>query len=96
MFLIGLYWGKKKPSSSNLFLNDLIKELKYLAINGIDTAFGKKKKTVKVDIFCCDKPAKSFILYTKGHVGYYYCPRCTVDGVRVNNTMNFLGIDFPK
>ncbi|KAF0738965.1 Uncharacterized protein FWK35_00026487 [Aphis craccivora] len=71
VFLIGLYWGKEKPSSSNLFFNDLVEELKYLATNGIDTAFGKKT---------C----------------YYSCPRCTVDGVRVNNTISCLGTNFPK
>jgi hypothetical protein len=94
VFLIGLYWGKEKPSSSNLFLNNLVDELKYLPNNGIDTAFGKK--IVKVVTFCCDTPAKSFILYTKGHVGYHSCPRCTVDGVRVNNTLSFLGTNFSK
>jgi len=94
VFLIGLYRGKEKPSSSNSFLNDLVDELKYLADYGMDTDFGKK--IVKVDTFCCDTPAKSFNLCTKGHVGYYSCPRCTINGVRVNNTTSFLGTNFPK
>jgi hypothetical protein len=65
VFLIRLYWGKEKPSNSNLFLNDLVDELKYLADHGMDTDFGKR--IVKVEIFCCDTPAKNFILCTEGH-----------------------------
>jgi len=94
VFLIGLYWGKEKPQNSNLFLKNLVDELKFLSENGMDTAYGKKN--VKVDTFCCDTPAKSFILYTKDHVGYYSCPRCTVEGERINNTMCFLGTNFRK
>jgi len=62
VFLIGLYWGKEKPSNSNSFLSDLVDELKYLADHGMDTDFGKR--IVKVGTFCCDTPAKSFILCT--------------------------------
>lgn len=94
VFLIGLYWGREKPHSSNLFLKNLVDELKYLFENGMETDFGKK--IVTVDTICCDAPAKSFILFTKGHTGYYSCSRCTVEGDRVNNTMCFLGSNFPK
>lgn len=94
VFLIGLYWGREKPHSSNLYLKNLVDELKYLSVNGMVSDFGKKYVTV--DTICCDAPAKSFILYTKGHTGYYSCSRCTVEGERVNNTMCFLGSNFPK
>lgn len=94
VFLIGLYWGREKPHSSNLYLKNLVDELKYLSENGMVSDFGKKY--VSVDTFCCDAPAKSFILYTKGHTGYYSCSRCIVEGERVNNTMCFLGSNFPK
>jgi len=94
VFLVGLYWGKEKPQCSNSFLKNLVDELKFLAENGMDTAYGRKN--VKVETFCCDTPAKSFILNTKGHVGYYSCPRCIVEGERINNTMCFLGTNFRK
>lgn len=94
MFLIGLYWGREKPCSSNLFLKNLVNELKDLSENGMETDFGKT--FVFVDTFCCDSPAKSFILCTKGHAGYSSCSRCTVDSERVNNTTCFLGSNFPK
>ena len=94
VFLIGLHWRREKPHNSNLYLKNLVDELKYLSENGIVSDFGKKYVTV--DTFCCDAPAKSFILYTKGHTGYYSCSRCTVEGEHVNNTMCFLGSNFPK
>lgn len=94
IFLIGLFWGKEKPQSCNDFLTDMVCELKVLYINGMQTPYGKK--IVVVDRFCCDSPAKSFILSVKGHSGYSSCTRCTVEGERINNTTCFLGTNFPK
>jgi len=94
VFLIGLYWGKEKPENSNLFLKDLVDELKILSKTGMQTAFGKK--VVVVDTFCCDVPAKSFILFTKGHTGYFSCSRYMVGGDCVENTTCFLGTNFSK
>lgn len=76
IFLIGLYWGKDKPNESNLFLKDLVNELKELAQNGM--RLSSVRKFVSVYGFCCDAPAKSFVLKTKGHTGFFSCSRCTV------------------
>lgn len=54
------------------------------------------KKIVIVDAFCCDCPAKSFILSVKGHAGYSSCIRCKIEGERINNTTCFLETDFSK
>jgi len=69
IFLIGLYWGKDKPKESNIFLKDVVSELFELSESGFMTEFGKKY--VVVDGFCCDAPAKSYILKTKGHIGFF-------------------------
>lgn len=55
-----------------------------------------EKKIVKVNTFCCDTLAKSYVLNIKGHAGYYSCPRCTIEGIRINNTMCFLGTSFSE
>lgn len=68
-FLIGVYWGKDKPKDSNIFLRDMVNELKELSKNGLITDFGKKR--VVISGFCCDAPARSFILKTKGHTGFF-------------------------
>ncbi|KAF0723320.1 Peptidase A2 domain-containing protein [Aphis craccivora] len=41
------------------------------------TVFHKK---VMIDIFCCDAPARVFVLKTKTHTGFYSYARCTVKG----------------
>ncbi|XP_022176245.1 uncharacterized protein LOC111037788 [Myzus persicae] len=94
IFIIGLYWGREKPKSSNDYLKYLVCELKDLYKNGMQTKFGKK--IVIVDAFCCDCPAKSFILSVKGHAGYSSCIRCKIEGERINNTTCFLETDFSK
>ena len=93
IFIIGLYWGKEKPRSCNDYLKYLVSELKDLYTNGMQTKFGKK--IVIVDTFCCDCPAKSFILSVKGHAGYSSCIRCKIEGERINYTC-FLGTNFSK
>lgn len=45
--------------------------------------------TIVFDVFCCDVPAKSFILKIKGHCGYFSCTRCRVDGEHKDNRTCF-------
>lgn len=94
VFLIGLYWGKEKPHDSNLFLKDMVNEMKELYKTGYKTSNGLKK--VILDLFCCDSPAKSFILKTKSHNGFYSCTRCNIEGFYLNNRVCFPDIEFTK
>jgi len=86
VFPIGIYWGYNKPDDSNVFLNDFVAEIKELVLNGIDVELLKNNiltvfhKKVIVDTFCCDAPARAFVLKTKTHTGFYSCARCTVKG----------------
>jgi len=94
-FLIGVYWGKDKPKDSNIFLRDTVNELKELSKNGLITDFGRKR--VVVSGFCCDAPARSFILKTKGHTGFFSCSRCTIEGIYLENRVCFPSeINFDK
>jgi len=89
VFMIGLYWGLEKPIDSNIFLNDMVKELKELSSVGMSTPYGTK--TVLVNCICCDAPAKSFVTKTKGHSGFYSCPRCDIEGIYYENRVCFPG-----
>lgn len=89
VFIIGLYWGLEKPHDSNIFLNDMVKELKELSVIGMVTPYGKK--IVLVDCISCDAPAKSFISKTKGHTGFYSCSRCDIEGMYYENRVCFPG-----
>lgn len=73
VFLIGLYWEREKACNSNLYLKNLVDELKNLSEHGMVSDFGKKYVTVNT--FCYDTSAKSFIFYTKCHTGYFSCSR---------------------
>lgn len=94
IFLIGLYWGKEKAKDSNLFLKDMIDEFKDLYRIGFKTPHGIKK--VVIEIICCDAPAKSYILKTKGHSGFYSCTRCNVEGIYLDNRVCFPDKEFIK
>jgi len=94
VFLIGLYWGKDKPLNCNPFLLDLVNETKELYQTGFQTDFGRKR--VIIDAICCDLPAKSFILKTKGHTGYHSCTRCLISGFYFERRVCFPGIPISK
>lgn len=94
VFLIGLYWGYEKPLESNLFLKSFINELKELSMNGIFTNVGQKH--IIVNGFCCDAPAKSFILKCKGHNGFYSCTKCTTEGIFFERRVCFPETKFIK
>lgn len=78
VFPIGIYHGNEKPYDSNDFLKYFIDEFKYLMMNGIKIYDVTKK--VLLYAFCCDAPAKSFVLKVKGHSGFSSCTRCFQKG----------------
>ncbi|CAI6352292.1 unnamed protein product [Macrosiphum euphorbiae] len=90
VFMIGLYWGLEKPMDSNIFLDNMVKELKELSSIGMSTPYGTK--IVLVNCISCDAPAKSFVTKTKGHSGFYSCPRCDIEGIYYENRVCFPGI----
>jgi len=82
VFPIGIYWGYEKPINSNIFIKDFVDEIKFLSLNGIDVEILNKDKKkiiitifIRIDAFCCDSPAKSYLLKIKGHAGFYSCTR---------------------
>jgi len=87
VFPVGLYCGNQKPSDSNDYLKDFVDEAKYLVLNGIKLE--DKLYKVKIDVICCDMPARSFVLKIKSHTGYNSCPRCEIEGERKENRTVF-------
>ncbi|KAJ8684829.1 hypothetical protein QAD02_020622 [Eretmocerus hayati] len=77
-FVIAAYYGKGKPFSVNLYLDEFIKELNCLCQNGI--TIGERKFEVRVKCFCCDRPARAFLKKIVNHGAYYACERCWVSG----------------
>lgn len=77
-FLVGLYYGSKKPDSAASFLADFAEELSSVQRNGI--TFNGKCYKVTVIAFICDEPARAYIKNVKSHSGYYGCDKCCQRG----------------
>lgn len=75
---IGIYWGNSKSDESNIFIKDFVDEVRNLFITGIDIEIIENKtssfvhKNIIIDVFCCDMPAKEFILKIKSHTSFFH------------------------
>lgn len=93
VYLIGAYFGREKPQDSNIFLQRLVNDL----IRLINQGFRKDDKIIKISLFglICDAPAKSFVLYIKGHNKFYSCTKCTIIGKYIHNRICFSNTTLP-
>ena len=57
--------------------------------------FNNHKIEVKLDKIMLDAPAKSAVLNTIGHNGYFSCPRCEVEGRYIENKMSLYDLLAP-
>lgn len=87
VFPIGIYHGDCKPHDSDDFILDFVNEAIDLTTNGLD--IDNKHFKIIFDLFCCDVPAKSFILKIKGHSGFFSCTRCIIEGEYINSRVCF-------
>lgn len=94
VFAIGIYYGKQKPANIGDYLLDFIIEINNIKDNGLRF----EDQTVQLDgiYFVCDAPAKSYIMGTVSHTGFYSCTRCTVRGVTSDNRRIFLDLESPS
>lgn len=76
VYLVGAYYGETKPNDANQFLEEFVNELIDICENGLE---GEQVR-INCSAFICDAPAKSFVLYLKGHTGYDSCPKCCISG----------------
>ena len=77
-FIIGLFFGSKKPSSSHEYLADFVLEMKKLETNGL--VFSGNTYQVILSAVICDAPARAFVKNVKSHSGYHGCDKCTQHG----------------
>jgi len=87
VFPIGIYHGNQKPNDSNDYLKYFIDECKILLKDGI--VVGGILKKIIIFAFCCDAPAKSFVMKVKGHTGFSSCTRCFQSGEFLQNRTCF-------
>lgn len=72
-FVVGMYHGMSKPNNANEYLRPFVEEASMLLQNRL-TISGQICRVV-INAILCDAPAKSFIIYTKSHTGYFACSK---------------------
>ena len=82
-FDIGFYHGHAKPDDVNTYLKHFCDEILQLINEGFE--FKGCHIKIKVESFCCDAPACSFIKNVKPCGAYYGCMKCEAEGVYVWN-----------
>lgn len=85
--IVGVYHGNKKPTDANVYLREFVDEAIALTTDGI--LLNDRIYPFKIKAFICDTPAKAFIKFTKGHMGYYSCSKCYIEGSFFNNKITF-------
>lgn len=93
-FVIGLYYGLKKPDSCSDYLKRFVDEVKEILENGI--TFCNTFYTIKLNAIICDAPAQAFVKGIVGHNAYHGCGRCTQSGEWLNGRLSFNELEINK
>lgn len=88
-FIIGCYGGITKPKEFNNLLKKTVDEFDSLE----DYNYNENNVKVVLHKFLADAPAKSSILNTISHNGYFACPKCETEGKFLENKMCYADID---
>jgi hypothetical protein len=84
VFIVGAYFGENKPSSVEDYLRRFLDELLEILPNGIGDL------VVRIHTFCCDTPARHFLLNVKSHGSYFGCEKCIQKGKTIDNRRVFI------
>ncbi|KAJ8677929.1 hypothetical protein QAD02_013716 [Eretmocerus hayati] len=83
VYIIGVYAGESKPKDANEFLRKFVNEAIEVVNSGL--TFNNAEYIVIIHALVCDTPAKSFILKVKGHMGYFSCTKCEIEGDHIDS-----------
>jgi len=88
-FIVGSYFGFKKPSSVNEYLSEFVEELNEILANGLQ--INNLILNVRIKGIITDAPARTFIKQVKGHSGYFGCEKCEEEGEYLSGSLSFPG-----
>jgi len=88
-FIVGSYFGLKKPSSINEYLSEFVEELNEILTNGLQ--INDLILDVHIKGIIADAPARAFIKQVKGHSGYFVCEKCEEEGEYLSGSLSFPG-----
>ena len=77
-FVIGLFYGMRKPVDASSYLDPFKEEFNALRIAGIHHE--GNHFTLSLSSIICDAPARAFLKNTKQYSGYHGCDKCTQTG----------------
>jgi len=86
-FIVGAYFGKKKPYSVQEYLQPFVEELNHLLAHGL--TINDITLNIKIKGIIADAPARAFIKQIKGHSGYFACEKCTEEGDYLSGSISF-------
>ncbi|KAF0705243.1 Uncharacterized protein FWK35_00037581, partial [Aphis craccivora] len=86
-FIVGVYFGSKKPYYIEEYLFPFIDDLNDLIQNGFQ--FNNITLKVKIKGIIADAPARAFIKQVKSHSGYFGCEKCNEKGVYMSSSVCF-------
>lgn len=86
-FIVGAYFGSKKPSNVQEYLYPFIEELNYLLEHGL--AIDDNTININMKGIIADAPARAFIKQIKGHSGYFACEKCIEEGIYLSGSISF-------
>jgi len=87
-FIIGAYFGAKKPCDVHEYLFPFIEELNDLLNNGLEIN-DNTLISIQMKGIIADAPARAFIKQCKGHSGYFGCEKCVVEGDYLQGSVCF-------
>lgn len=88
-FIVGSYFGIKKPSSVNEYLSEFVEELNEILTNGLQ--IDDLILNVCIKGIIADAPARAFVKQVKGHSGYFGCEKCEEEGEYLSGSLSFPG-----
>lgn len=89
IFPVALFFGPHKLEKLDFF-NLFVAEINYLSTEFLFNGF---KILVNLENMICDAPARSFVTFTKGHRGYFECPKYITEDNYLNGQMCFSEIN---
>ena len=90
-FVVAVYFGPRKPKSTEECMRKFIEEINFLQENGF--YISDRHFDVKIKCFICDTLARAFLKCTVGHTGFNACERCTVQGFKEDHTAVYPSVD---
>ena len=83
--IVSLFTGETKPPSVKDYLDEFVKELRFLSKNQFYVNNNAYRIDINKCIFVADSPARAFIKQNKGHNSKHGCDFCSQEGTFVKN-----------